>query len=348
MAVDTSEKGFEENIEKILHMAGYGIRPLVGVHGEAFKNYAIDVDMLFKFLGETQPKELERLKKVYASDNYKNKVLKRITDELKKRGLIDCLRHGIKDRGITLRLIYNKPATTMNQLLNEKYHGNIFTVSRQVYYSKNHNKSLDMVLFVNGFPVVVLELKNPLTHQTVQDAIKQFKHDRDPKEQLFYFNERVIVYFAVDTNEIFMTTELKRDKTFFLPFNKGYNGGKGNAPVDGNYKTHYLWEQILQPDSLLDLIFKFVYIETSEILDSNGKPYDKRKRVIFPRFHQLEVVRKLEADVMQKSVGHNYLIQHSAGSGKTNSISWLAHRLAKLHDEHNNSVFSSVIAMSSV
>ena len=345
MAVDTSEKGFEANIESILHTAGYGIRSLTGVHGVAFKRYAIDVDMLFEFLEETQLKELERLKKVYAGDNYKNKILKRITDELKKRGLIHCLRHGIKDRGVPLRLVYNKPVTTMNQLLNEKYQGNIYTISRQVYYSENHNKNLDMVLFVNGFPVVVLELKNPLTNQTVEDAKKQFEKDRDPKEQLFRFNERVMVYFAVDTDEVFMTTELKKDKTFFLPFNKGNNGGKGNPPVDGKYRTHYLWDQVLQPDSLLDLIFKFVFIETSDILDSNGEKYDERKRLIFPRFHQLEVVRKLEADVKQKSVGHNYLVQHSAGSGKTNSISWLAHRLAKLHDEHNNSVFSSVIVI---
>lgn len=226
MAIDATEKGFETNIEDSFIANGYTKRTLEGEASRLFKQYALDVEELFTFLEDTQAKLLRALEKSYGSD-YKQKVLNRICDQLKKQGLIYCLRHGIKDRGVTLKLIYNKPPTTMNQLMNELYRKNRFTVSRQVYYSDKHNNSLDMVLFVNGLPLVVMELKNPLTSQTVEHAMKQLKRDRDPKEQLFKFNERVVVYFAVDPDEVFMTTELKKEKTYFLPFNKGNNGGKG-------------------------------------------------------------------------------------------------------------------------
>ncbi|MFS0878697.1 type I restriction endonuclease subunit R [Metabacillus niabensis] len=344
MAVDTSEKGFETNIEAALIRNGYKKRVLEGEASVLFKQYAIDVEELFAFLEDTQAKSLRALEKSYGP-NYKEQVLKRIVDQLRKQGLVECLRKGIKDRGVTLKFAYNKPATTMNQLTNEWYSKNRFNVARQVYYSDKHNNSLDMVLFLNGLPLVVMELKNPLTGQTVEHAMKQLKFDRDPKEQLFKFNERVVVYFAVDPDEVFMTTELKKGKTYFLPFNKGNQGGKGNPLVYENYRTHYLWEEILAPDSLLDILFRFVFIKKDDILDSNGETIEERKMLIFPRFHQLDAVRKLEEDVKERLVGHNYLIQHSAGSGKTNSISWLAHRLAKLHDENNESIFSSVIVI---
>ncbi|MCY9446990.1 type I restriction endonuclease [Bacillus haynesii] len=344
MAVDSTEKGFETNIEASLIANGYTKRTLKGEASRLFKQYALDVEQLFTFLEDTQEKPLRALEKSYGAD-YKQKVLHRICDQLRKKGLIYCLRHGIKDRGVTLKLIYNKPPTTMNQLMIELYHKNKFTVSRQVYYSDKHNNSLDMVLFVNGLPLIVMELKNKFTGQTVENAKSQLKFDRDPKEQLFKFNERVVVYFAVDPDEVFMTTELKTEKTYFLPFNKGNNGGKGNTTVYNDYRTYYLWKEILVPDSLLDILFRFVFIKKDEIKDSNGEVIGEREMLIFPRFHQLDVVRKLETDVQEKSVGTNYLIQHSAGSGKTNSISWLAHRLAKLHDEENNAVFSSIIVI---
>jgi type I restriction enzyme R subunit len=344
MAIDASEKGFETNIEDSLIWNGYSKRIFEGEASRQFKEHALDVEQLFEFMQDTQEKSLQALEKAYGAD-YKEKVLKRICDQLHKQGLIHCLRHGIKDRGVTLRLIYNKPPTTMNQLMNELYNKNRFTISRQVYYSSKHNNSLDMVLFVNGLPLVVMELKNQFTGQTVEHAMKQLKSDRDPIEQLFRFNERVVVFFAVDPDEVYMTTQLKKDKTYFLPFNKGNNGGKGNPTVYDNYRTYYLWEEILTPDSLLDVLFRFVFVKKDEILDSDGAIIGERKMLIFPRFHQLDVVRKLERDVEAKSVGHNYLIQHSAGSGKTNSISWLSHRLAKLHDEENNAVFSSVIVI---
>lgn len=344
MAIDATEKGFEINIEASLIGSGYAKRMLEGEASHLFKQYAIDVEQLLAFLEDTQGKSLRALEKVYGVD-YKQKVLNRICNQLQKQGLIHCLRHGVKDRGVTLKLIYNKPPTTMNQLMNELYSKNKFTVSRQVYYSDKHNNSLDMVLFVNGLPLVVMELKNHFTGQTVEHAMKQLKSDREPKEQLFKFNERVVVYFAVDPDEVFMTTELKKEKTYFLPFNKGNQGGKGNPTVYNNYRTHYLWEEMLAPDSLLDILFRFVFVKKDDILDSNGEAIGERKMLIFPRFHQLDVVRKLEKDVEAKSVGQNYLIQHSAGSGKTNSISWLSHRLAKLHDKENNAVFSSVIVI---
>ncbi len=345
MAVDTSEKGFETNIEIALIANGYKKRVLKGEESAAFKQHAIDVEELFAFLEDTQEKRLRTLEKSYGP-SYKEEVLKRIKDQLHRQGLVECLRKGIKDRGVTLQLAYNKPPTAMNKTLNEQYGKNRFKVARQVYYSDKHNNSLDMVLFLNGLPLVVMELKNPLTNQTVEHAMKQLKSDRDPREQLFKFNERVAVYFAVDPDEVFMTTKLDKEKTYFLPFNKGNNGGKGNPlSYDDNYRTHYLWENILTPDSLLDILYRFIFIKKDDIKDSNGETISERQMLIFPRFHQLDVVRELEADVAQKLVGHNYLIQHSAGSGKTNSISWLAHRLAKLHNEDNESIFSSVIVI---
>lgn len=345
MSVDTSEKGFETNIEMVLIANGYKKRVLEGEASASFKQHAIDVEELFAFLEDTQEKRMRTLEKSYGS-SYKEEVLKRIKDQLHRQGLVECLRKGIKDRGVTLLLAYNKPPTDMNKTLNEQYAKNRFNVARQVYYSDKHNNSLDMVLFLNGMPLVVMELKNPLTNQTVEHAMKQLKTDRDPREQLFKFNERVAVYFAVDPDEVFMTTKLDKGKTYFLPFNKGNNGGKGNPLTYGaNYRTHYLWEEILAPDSLLDILYRFIFIKKDDIKDSNGETIGERQMLIFPRFHQLDVVRKLEADVGKKLVGHNYLIQHSAGSGKTNSISWLSHRLAKLHNENNESIFSSVIVI---
>ena len=345
MAVDISEKGFETNIEQDLIVKGYKKRVLEGDASKAFKEHAIDVEELFAFLEDTQEKRMRTLEKSYGP-SYKKEVLKRIKMQLHKQGLVECLRKGIKDRGVTLQLAYNKPPTDMNKTLNEQYAKNRFNVARQVYYSDKHNNSLDMVLLLNGLPLVVMELKNPLTGQTVEDAMKQLKKDRDPREQLFKFNERVAVYFAVDPDEVFMTTKLDKESTYFLPFNKGNEGGKGNPIAYGeNYRTHYLWDEILAPDSLLDILYRFIFVKKDDILDSDGTLKYVREMLIFPRFHQLDAVRKLEADVNEKQVGQNYLIQHSAGSGKTNSISWLAHRLAKLHTEDNASVFSSVIVI---
>src|SRR5690625_2982056 len=344
MGVDTSERNFEENIEFSLQQSGYIVRRLEGQALQNFKQHALDTEMLFQFLKSTQPKHVERLKKIHG-ENYERNVLNRLNQELNRRGVIDCLRHGIKDRGVKLRLVYNKPPSTLNKLLMKNYKKNIFTVSRQVYYSSDNKNSLDMVLCLNGFPIVVMELKNQLTGQTYEDAERQFAEDRDPRELLFQFKKRVIVYFALDTDYISMTTELKRKQTYFLPFNRGNDGGKGNPVIYNNYRTSYLWNDILQKDSVLDIVFRFVYVEEKDIRDSTGELIDKKETVIFPRYHQLDVVRKIEADVSEKGVGENYLVQHSAGSGKTNSIAWLSHRLAKLHDEKDQAVYDSIIVI---
>ena len=344
MAIDYSEMGLEENIETSLLNAGYKERRLEGQAQKDFEKYAIDVEMLFQFLEATQPKQVERLKKVHG-ERFEKHLLNRLEQELNRRGVIDCLRHGIKDRGVSLRLVYNKPPSTLNQLLIENYENNIFTVSRQVHYSLKNSNSLDMVLFLNGFPLVVMELKNPLTGQTFEHAKQQFKEDRDPNELLFQPKKRVMVYFAVDTDEVWMTTMLSREGTFFLPFNRGNQGGKGNPIIYNNYRTAYLWDDVLQKDSLLDLLFRFVYIEQKDVRDSTGEIIDQKETVIFPRYHQLDVVRKIEADIQKNKVGENYLVQHSAGSGKTNSISWLSHRLAKVHDENNEPIFDNIIVI---
>ncbi len=344
MGIDYSEMGLEENIETSLMSIGYKERRLEGRALKDFQKHAIDVEMLFQFLEATQPKQVERLKKVHG-ERFEKRLLNRLDQELARRGVIDCLRHGIKDRGVSLRLVYNKPPSTLNQLLMQNYENNIFTASRQVYYSSKNTNSLDMVLFLNGFPLVVMELKNPLTGQTFENAKRQFKEDRDPNELLFQPKKRVMVYFAVDTDEVWMTTMLKRESTFFLPFNCGNQGGKGNPIIYGNYRSSYLWNDVLQKDSLLDLLFRFVYIEQKDVRDSTGDIIDQKETVIFPRYHQLDVVRKIEADIQKNKIGKNYLVQHSAGSGKTNSISWLSHRLAKVHDENNDPIFDSIIVI---
>jgi type I restriction enzyme, R subunit len=333
------EKGFEEYIEEHLLKNGY----VKGSPDDYNKEYALDTKLLFEFLENTQPKKMDKLRQIH-KDQYKFKILKRLNTELNNRGMIDVLRHGIKDYGVYLDLAYFRPASKLNDEMIKLYEKNRISVTRQVHYSTKNENSIDMLICINGLPVVVLELKNPFTGQTYQDAIMQYKKDRSPNELLFQFKKRAIVFFAVDTQEAYMTTRLSGDKTSFLPFNKGCDGGKGNPDNPDGLKTDYLWEEILQKDSLMDILKRFVFIETQEKKDIDGNTYTS-ETVIFPRYHQLDVVRKLEADAKKKGVGTNYLVQHSAGSGKTNSISWLAHRLANLHDDNDNPVFDSVIVI---
>lgn len=344
MNLDYSEKNFEEQIEEHLIYSGYEKRRIKNRDLEFFRKYAIDVEILFRFLEDTQEKALNKLKKVY-KDDYKTKILDRISKELHNRGMIDCIRHGVRDYGETLKLAYNKPASSMNYTTSQLYSKNIFTVSRQVYYSNDKNNSIDMMISLNGLPIVIMELKNQFTGQNVENSKKQFREDRDPNELLFKFKERAVVFLAVDTDEIYMTTKLNKNKTFFLPFNKGNEGGAGNPPNGEEFRTAYLWEDILQKSSLIDILFRFMYIKQEEIKDCDGKVIETKETVIFPRYHQLEAVRKIEAHAKNNGAGNNYLIQHSAGSGKTNSISWLAHRLAKLHDDDDKAIFDTVIVI---
>jgi type I restriction enzyme R subunit len=333
------EKGFEEYIEEHLLRNGY----VKGSSDDYNKEYALDTKILFEFLEDTQPKKMDKLRQIH-KDQYKFKILKRLNTELNNRGMIDVLRHGIKDYGVYLDLAYFQPASKLNDEIVKLYEKNRISVTRQVHYSTKNENSIDMLICVNGLPVVVLELKNPFTGQTYEDAIMQYKKDRSPNELLFQFKKRAIVFFAVDTQEAYMTTRLSGDKTSFLPFNKGCDGGKGNPDNPDGLKTAYLWEEILQKDSLMDILKKFVFIQTEEKKDIDGNIYTS-ETVIFPRYHQLDAVRKLEADAKKKGVGTNYLVQHSAGSGETNSISWLAHRLANLHDDNDNPVFDSVVVI---
>lgn len=333
---DLSEAGFEEYIEEHLISNGY----IKSDPKDYNKEYAIDTKMLFAFLEDSQPQKMQKLKEIY-KDQIKHRIITRIDKELSKRGMVDVLRHGIKDYGEHLDLAYYRPATRMNEEMVTLYNKNRISVTRQVHYSSKNENSVDLTIFVNGLPVAVLELKNQFTGQNYEYAMFQFKKDREANEPLFRFKKRTIVFFAVDTDEAYMTTRLTADATVFLPFNKGHDGGRGNPPKEDHFKTSYLWEEVLEKDSLLDIIKRFIHIETDE-KEIDGKKVIK-ETLIFPRYHQLDSVRKVEADAKTSKVGKNYLIQHSAGSGKTNSISWLAHRLANLHDLDDNPVFNNVV-----
>lgn len=305
------------------------------------KALAIDTHALFEFLETTQEKATNRLKEIYKA-NYHNKVLERLHNELKARGSIDVIKHGIKDYGVRLDLAYFKPPTDLNPEQFKLYRQNILSVTEELNYKDD--KRIDLVIFLNGIPIITMELKNSFTGQTYKYAINQYKKHRDKNDQLFRFKERAIVNFAMDTDEVYMTTRLNNEETLFLPFNKGDGMGAGNPSVEGKLKTHYIWEEILTKDSILDILHKFVYVEEKEETDDEGYTLRKEK-LIFPRYHQLDVVRKLLADVKAQGPGHKYLIQHSAGSGKSNSIAWLAHRLASLHDKDNEVIFDGVIVV---
>ena len=285
------------------------------------KDLCFDAELLISFLESTQSKALDELKK-RLGENYKSEILKHIALKIGKEGIVKALQKAIEIRGIKLHLAYRKPSNTLNSDSVKNYHKNTLSIIRQLYYSKDNTNSIDMVVFLNGIPLVSIELKNQLTGQNVYDAIVQYKKDRDPKERLL---RNCIVHFALDCDLVYMSTKLERDKTRFLPFNRGLNNGSGaiglqsgagNPPSD-TIKTAYLWERILKKDTLLSLIFDFVKV--------------LKDCIIFPRYHQFDVVEKLLEDAKANGVGRRYLIQHSAGSGKSNSISWLAHNLASLH-----------------
>ena len=259
-------------------------------------------------------------------------------------GSLATLRHGFKCYGRTLHAAFFKAAHELNPELDARYAANRLGLTRQLRFSPQSEKSLNITLSLNGIPIATVELKNPLTGQTVEDAIGQYRRDRDPREPIFEFKRRTLVHFAVDTECVCMTTRLAGDATHFLPFDKGCNGGAGN-PHDGRaYRTAYLWEEVLARDSLLDVLARFVHLQTAEKRDDHGRKV-KAEAMIFPRYHQLDAVRLLVQKARCEGVGNNYLIEHSAGSGKSNTIGWLAHRLASLHDAANGRVFDSVIVV---
>lgn len=342
---NTTEKGLEAHIAQFLVEGNkYLLRG-----NKSYNNIScLDSELLFQFLETTQPKAVAKLK-TYHKDLYEQKIIKRLNDQIQAKGIIEVLRKGITD-GFTdtkLHLFYDKPVSAYNAEAKALFQANLFSVMRQVYFSPNDKKSLDLMVFINGIPVISFELKNELTKQNVQHAIKQYKESRDPNEELFRLG-RLMVNFAVDTEEIWMCTQLKKEKSYFLPFNKGFNNGAGNPP-NGGIKTDYLWKEILTKTNLTDIIQNFCQIitEEKEYLDEKGKVKTRReKKLIFPRYHQLLAVRKLLADAQENGAGQKYLIQHSAGSGKSNSISWLAHQLVGLHDKAGiNNIFDTVIVV---
>lgn len=342
---NTKENGFEKHIvDYLVNTNDYVLR--------ASKNYdninCVDTDILFQFLETTQPKAIEKLKR-YHKELYQLKIIKRINDQIKLKGIIEVLRKGVID-GFTdtkISLFYDKPVSTYNKKTKELYDANLFSVMRQVYYSTKNKNSLDIVAFINGLPIISFELKNELTKQNVKHAIKQYKTDRNPNEELFRLG-RMVVNFAVDTEEVWMCTQLKGENSYFLPFNKGSNNGAGNEP-NGGIKTDYLWKEILTKDKLTNILQNYAKLitEEKEYKDTSGKKKIKKtKKLIFPRFHQLTAVSEILKDAQEKGAGQKYLIQHSAGSGKSNSISWLAHQLVGLHDkEGTKTIFDSVIVI---
>ncbi|MDE0390713.1 MAG: DEAD/DEAH box helicase family protein [Rhodospirillales bacterium] len=350
MATHT-ERAFETAIEAgLTGDGGYESRS-PDAYDEALALFPADVT---GFLNESQPARWQALETLVGPKTAAT-VLDSLSKELDLKGTLHVLRHGFKCYGKTLRMAWFRPNTRMNPEAAENYAANRLTVTRQVAFAsvmkkadgKNRRCVIDVTLAVNGIPVVTAELKNPLTGQRAVDAMRQYEDERDGRDLLFAFKQRALVHFSVDPDEVWMTTRLRGRETAFLPFNRGNDHGAGNPPVEGNWKTAYLWDEVLQADSLLEILQRFMHLEVKEkqVRTDKGVRTVRTETMIFPRYHQLDAVRNLVAHAKDHGAGRNYLIQHSAGSGKSNSIAWLAHRLASLHDEHDEKVFHSVVVV---
>jgi len=328
--VDHREIAFESAVEhSLLTSGGYE----KGNPAQYDRTRALHPHLILDFVQATQPKSWQAIAAYYggtAADAF----LAELTLALDTRGTLDVLRHGLDFFGQTFHLAYFAPASGLNPETAKLYKANRLTVTRQVHFSLQHEQSIDILLSLNGLPVATAELKNAFTGQTVRDAIGQYR-DRDHREPIFAFKKRALVHFAADTDECYMATRLEGAATRFLPFNQGNRKGAGNPENPDGYRTHYLWEQIWKRDSWLDLLGRFLHIEKK----------GKEESLIFPRYHQIDAVRKLVADARVAQAGKNYLVWHSAGSGKSNSIAWLAHRLSSLHDAQDRKVFDSVIVI---
>jgi len=294
------------------------------------------------FVKASQPETWEALERLHGG-NTAEVVIGELVKNLDSRGSLDVLRHGFKCYGKQVEAAFFRPASGLNPETQRLYGTNQMTVTRQVRYSPGSEQSIDLMTALNGVPIVTAELKNPMSGQTVEDAKRQYMVDRDPRELLFQFKKRALVHFAVDPDLVFMTTQLKGQEAVFLPFNRGDNHGAGNPENPGGHKTAYLWEEVWQRDSMLDIVARFLHLQTEE--RRIGGKRIRKQRMIFPRYHQLDSVRRMEAHARATGAGQNYLIQHSAGSGKSNSIGWLAHRLASLHNDADEKVFHSVVVV---
>jgi len=338
MSID--EKLFEDAIEAyLLDHGGY----LKSVASHFDPTLGLDTSELFAFIGATQAKDWRRLLDLYGNDPdaAQKGFAKRLGKELDSRGTVDVLRHGLVDLGITFRLAYFKPAHGLTPELEDLYEANRVTVTRQFPYEAESTKTIDLALLVNGIPTATAELKNPLTNQNIEHAIKQYRSDRDPTN--ITLARRALVHFAVDPDRVAMTTKLAGQKTQFLPFNLGHDGGSGNPPNPNGHRTSYLWERVWARDAWMDLLARFVNVESP----SQGSAATKKagERIIFPRYHQWDAVLAMEADAKTNGAGKNYLIEHSAGSGKSNTIAWIAHRLSNLHDTNDAKIFDKVVVI---
>ena len=335
------EVNFEEHIETHLNRSDYQSRQSALYD----RNLCLISDETLQFIRDTQPNEYQRLERQYGADT-PIKLLDRVSKQIASRGVLDVLRKGVKDRGCEFKLTYFRPSSGMNPDHQRLYAQNRFSLIRQLHYSQRDEKSLDMTLFLNGLPLITMELKNSLTGQVVTDAEKQYRTDRDPREPLFQF-KRCLVHFAVGNEKVSMTTHLQGGGTRFFPFNKDIE----NPVNPGGHKTAYLWEDILQPNNLMELINNFIHEQETieKVYDPkiDAVKDEKHRVLVFPRYHQLDVIRKLEAAIVAEDVGHTYLIQHTTGSGKSNSIAWLAHLLTHLYRSltDTNRIFDSVIVV---
>jgi type I restriction enzyme R subunit len=336
---------FESDIVQYMTSHGW----LEGTSHLYNRELALYPEDLIGFVKDTQPEAWAKLEKFHNGDAA-DVFVKRVAEQMNKIGCLKVLRTGVKDKGARFTICQFKPDHSLNPDTLERYNKNRLRVVRQVRYSLNNENSIDLVLFVNGIPIATLELKTDFT-QSVQHAIRQYKHDRPPKdkktrneEPLLAFKKRALVHFAVSSDEVYMTTKLEAKDTFFLPFNTGNKGGSGNPVNKEGYATSYLWEKVFQPDALLNILGRFIHLQVEQKENWQGKKY-KKETMIFPRYHQWEVVNKLIDSARQEGGGNSYLIQHSAGSGKSNSIAWTAHRLASLYTDDGDKIFRSVIVI---
>ena len=336
-----TEQHFENEIEhSLLTEGGYQ----QGLAKDYEKSTALFPSDVVAFIQTTQPKLWVRLEMLF-KDKAQDELIKALNQELNIKGSLNVLRNGFRVANRTAKMAYFAPNSTLNETAQQQYDANIVKITRQVI--TEYNERIDMVLSVNGIPVITIELKNEMsaTGWTVEDAKYQYRKERNPQGKLFEFKKRSLVHFAVDTQEVYMTTKLEGENTRFLPFNRGFNDGKGNPPVENDVRTTYLWREVLHKDSLMELIGRFLHLSREErkIRTDSGFRYITSESMIFPRFHQLDAVRKLIAHTKTHGAGKNYLIQHSAGSGKSNTIAWLAHHLASLHNANDEKIFNSVI-----
>ena len=347
MTTQTTEQAFESTVESMLLDAGWHAGDLA----EWDVDRALFPARAVAFIRETQPDEWARMTGLHG-DDLKSLIVEHLARELDLKGSLDVLRHGFRFYGRTFRLAFFKPAHGLNPDALARFERNELTVTRQVPCHPGKGDTLDLVFALNGVPVSTCELKNPMTGQTWRDAVRQYQRDRDPNAPLFRFKRRVLIHFAADTDEIHMTTRLAGDGTRFLPFNRGSSPGAvhcgaGNPANPDGYRTDYLWRDVLARERFLDILGSYVFLETREekVDDGTGARTVKRETMIFPRYHQLDAVSGLVEAARAEGSGRNYLIQHSAGSGKTNSISWLSHRLASLHTAADEKVFDCVVVI---